>query len=221
MSPAARFVMIVLSTALYLGLAILGWGGVAPFLSDPALMALAIATCAMAIAAFFVGGSLSSGVREDRDNRWVLIAFAAIGISGGFLPAFLERIGFLTMDGEGVRWLGVAVYAVGGVLRLWPVHVLGNRFSGLVAIQPGHTLVTNGIYSVIRHPSYLGLILNSLGWALAFRSWVGVALTVLILVPLVARIRAEEVLAERIRRCLRCVSRPHIAIDSWSLLALR
>jgi len=190
MSPAARFVVIVLRTSLYFGLAILGWGGVAPFLSDPALMALAIVTCA--IVAFFVGGSLSSGVREDRDNRWVLIAFAAIGISGGCLPACLDRIGFLTMDGEGVRWLGVAVYALGGLLRLWPVHVLGNRFSGLVAIKSGHTLVRNGIYGVIRHSSYLGLILNSLGCALAFRSWVGVALTVLVLVPVVARIRAVE-----------------------------
>ncbi|HKE07862.1 MAG TPA: isoprenylcysteine carboxylmethyltransferase family protein [Candidatus Acidoferrum sp.] len=125
------------------------------------------------------------------------------------------------MDGEGVRRLGVAVYAVGGLLRLWPMHVLGNRFSGLVAIKPGHTLVTNGIYSVIRHPSSLGLILNSLGWALAFRSWVGVALTVLILVPLVARIRAVE-------RFLRSefgdaydACRAHIAIDPRSLLALR
>ena len=55
-------------------------------------------------------------------------------------------------------------------MRIWPVFVLGHRFSGLVAIQPGHKLVTSGVYGVIRHPSYLGLLVNSLGWALAFRS---------------------------------------------------
>jgi protein-S-isoprenylcysteine O-methyltransferase Ste14 len=70
--------------------------------------------------------------------------------------------------------------------------VLGHRFSGLVAIQPGHTLVTTGLYRVIRHPSYLGMLVNSLGWALAFRSGVGVLLTALLIPPLVARIRAEE-----------------------------
>ena len=75
---------------------------------------------------------------------------------------------------------------------MWPVFVLGRRFSGLVAIQPGHTLVTSGIYGVIRHPSYLGLLVNSLGWALAFRSGVGVLLTALMIPPLLARIRAEE-----------------------------
>ena len=75
---------------------------------------------------------------------------------------------------------------------LWPVLVLGHRFSGLVAIQPRHALVTSGIYGLIRHPSYLGLLVNALGWALAFRSEVGVLLVVLTLVPLLARIRAEE-----------------------------
>jgi protein-S-isoprenylcysteine O-methyltransferase Ste14 len=78
------------------------------------------------------------------------------------------------------------------VLRIWPVFVLGHRFSGLVAIQPGHTLVTTGLYRVIRHPNYLGMLVNSLGWALAFRSGVRVLLTALLIPPLVARIRAEE-----------------------------
>jgi len=39
------------------------------------------------------------------------------------------------------------------VLRLWPVFVLGNRFSGLVAIQPGHTLVTSGVVGVSTEPA--------------------------------------------------------------------
>jgi protein-S-isoprenylcysteine O-methyltransferase Ste14 len=82
----------------------------------------------------------------------------------------------------------------GGALRIWPVFVLGRRFSGLIAIQPAHTLVTSGIYGVIRHPSYLGLFVNSLGWALAFRSGGGLLLTALLIPPLVARIRAEETL---------------------------
>jgi len=58
--------------------------------------------------------------------------------------------------------------------------VLGRRFSGLVAIQRGHTLVTSGIYGVIRHPSYLGLLVSSLGWGLAFRSEFGVLLAALL-----------------------------------------
>jgi protein-S-isoprenylcysteine O-methyltransferase Ste14 len=112
----------------------------------------------------------------------------------GYLPALTDRLEFWTFGGDGVRWLGVLLFTAGGAVRLWPVFVLGRRFSGLVAIQPGHTLVTTGIYSVIRHPSYLGLLVSSLGWELAFRSGVGVLLAVLTLVPVVGRIRAEEAL---------------------------
>jgi len=72
------------------------------------------------------------------------------------------------------------------------VFVLGRRFSGLVAIQPEHRLVSSGLYGVIRHPSYLGLFVLSLGWGLAFRSGVGVILAVLTLPVVLARIDAEE-----------------------------
>ena len=47
-------------------------------------------------------------------------------------------------------------------------------------------------YGIVRHPSYLGLFINSLGWSLAFRSGVGVILTLLFVPPLICRINAEE-----------------------------
>jgi protein-S-isoprenylcysteine O-methyltransferase Ste14 len=192
MKPTARLVLIVLGVALYLGLAVLGRGGFTPFLSQPPLIALAVALFALSGVAFFAGGNLSPGEREDRSNRWVLIPFAALGLLDGYLPAYTDRAEFWTIDGDGIRWLGVLLFVAGGALRIWPVFVLGRRFSGLVAIQPGHTLVTGGIYRVIRHPSYLGLLVSLVGWALAFRSTVGVLLTALFVPPLLARIRAEE-----------------------------
>ncbi len=190
--PAVRMALVVVGTAAYLGLAVLGWGGFAAFFSHPALVALAIVVFVLAGASFFAGGNLSAGVREDRGNRWVIAAFALIGLLDAYLPAYTDRTDFWTIDGDTLRWLGVVLFTAGGALRLWPVFVLGDRFSGLVAIQPGHTLVTGGVYGVIRHPSYLGLLVNSLGWGLAFRSGVGVLLTALLLPPLLARIRAEE-----------------------------
>ena len=181
-----------MGTVAYLGLAIYGLGGFAAFFSHPALIALAVALFLLTGAALFSEGNLSPGEREDRANRWVIVAFALIGVLSAYLPAYTDRKDFWTLDGETIRWIGVALFAIGGALRLWPVFVLGRRFSGLVAIQPGHTLVTSGAYGVIRHPSYLGLLVNSLGWALAFRSGVGILLTALLVPPLLARIHAEE-----------------------------
>jgi protein-S-isoprenylcysteine O-methyltransferase Ste14 len=188
----ALFTVVV--TLAYLGLAILGSGGFEAFFSRPPLIALTIVYFVLVGVALFSRGNLSSGEREDRGNRWVLAAFGVIGLLSAYLPAYTDRKEFWTLDGDAIRWIGVVLFAAGGALRIWPVFVLGHRFSGLVAIQPGHALVTSGIYGVIRHPSYLGLLVNSLGWALAFRSGVGVLLAALTIPPLVARMRAEEAL---------------------------
>lgn len=131
-------------------------------------------------------------MREARGNRWVIPVFVVIGFLNAYLPAYTDRKQVWTIDGDTVRWLGVILLTAGGALRIWPVFVLGKRFSGLVAIQSGHTLVTNGVYGVVRHPSYLGLLIGSLGWSLAFRSGVDVILTPLLVAPLISRIGAEE-----------------------------
>ena len=187
-----RVVLILIGSLAYLGLAVLGGGGFAAFFSHSALIALVLAQVALSVAALFAGGNLSAGVREDRRNRWVLGAFGILGLLLAFVPAWTDRYDIWTLDGNTLRWFGVVLFAIGGALRLWPVFILGDRFSGLVAIQPGHRLVTTGPYSVIRHPSYLGLLAGSLGWALAFRSGAGVLLTALMVPPLLARIGAEE-----------------------------
>ncbi|QRM44076.1 isoprenylcysteine carboxylmethyltransferase family protein [Rhizobium sp. BG4] len=191
-SALALTLLSLFGTSVFLILAITGLGGFGAFFSHPPLVALTVVTIALAVAAGFSKGNLSGGEREDRSNRWVLVAFAILGFLLGYLPAYTDRLDFWTFGGDGMRWAGVIIYAAGGSLRLWPVFVLGRRFSGLVAIQPGHELVTAGPYRFIRHPSYVGLLVTSLGWALAFRSMVGVILVLVTLWPVIARIRAEE-----------------------------
>jgi protein-S-isoprenylcysteine O-methyltransferase Ste14 len=180
------------SLAAFLGLAIAGAGGATRFFSHPQLAAVTAVTIALGFAALFTEGHIGAGVKEDRSNRWVIAALGVLSFIDAYLPAYTDRIDFLTFGSEGVRWVGFLLYSAGGVLRLAPVFVLGRRFSGLVAIQPEHRLVTNGLYGVIRHPSYLGLFVSVLGWALAFRSSVGVIIAVMMLVVLLARIKSEE-----------------------------
>lgn len=71
-------------------------------------------------------------MREDRGNRWVIVAFALIGLLDAFLPAYTDRKEFWTIDGDIIRWLGVILFATGGALRISPVFVLGRQFKALL-----------------------------------------------------------------------------------------
>jgi protein-S-isoprenylcysteine O-methyltransferase Ste14 len=191
-TPAKMFGASVIAGAVQFAISIYLLGGWTAFVSHRSLVVLVVVTLAMMIIAPFSRVNLNSGEKEDRANRWVFFAFGVIALASAVIPPYTDRIGFLTIDGDATRWVGVAVYTLGGALRLYPVFMLGRRFSGLVAIQSDHELETHGIYSVIRNPSYLGMIVNMIGWGLAFRGWSGVAIAFLLLIPLVARIRSEE-----------------------------
>jgi hypothetical protein len=103
MTNTARRTFIALGSAVYLALTVMGGGGFAAFFSHPALIALAVVLGILAGASFFAGGNLSPGVREDRGNRWVLVAFAVLGLLGAYLPAYTDRKEFWTIDGDTIR----------------------------------------------------------------------------------------------------------------------
>ena len=109
-----RWTLVTLGTAASLALAVLGWGGWTAFFAHPARVALAVALAVMAGASLVADGNLSPGVREDRGNRWVLVAFALIGLLAAYLPAYTDRRAFWIIDGDPVRWLGVGLFAAGG-----------------------------------------------------------------------------------------------------------
>src|SRR5262245_2650625 len=138
-----RVMLVLGGTAAYLGLAILGWGGWTAFFAHPARVALAGRLAVLAGLSLVAGGNLRLGVREDRGNRWVIVALVLLGLLAAYLAPYTDRKAFWIIHGEPMRWLGVVLFAAGGALRIWPVFVLGHRFSGLVAIQPGHTLGTS------------------------------------------------------------------------------
>jgi hypothetical protein len=86
-----RLVLVALGTAAYVGLAVMAWGGFRPFFSHPALVALVVVVLALSGVALFAGGNLRPGVREDRSNRWVIAAFALIGLLDAYLPAYTDH----------------------------------------------------------------------------------------------------------------------------------
>jgi hypothetical protein len=76
--------VLLAATLAHLGLAILGWGSFAAFFSHPARIALVVVALGLAGAAVFTSANLSASEREDRSNRWVIGAFALIGLLSAY-----------------------------------------------------------------------------------------------------------------------------------------
>jgi protein-S-isoprenylcysteine O-methyltransferase Ste14 len=187
---AVTLVQLVVTVAL----TAVGWGGWTPLVAHPARASFVAVVVVMTLVALASPVNLSSGEREDVGNRRIFAPTAAGIVLLTWLMPFMDRRDLWTLDGDTVRYIGSGLLVVGGVLRIWPMFVLGRRFSGLVAIQPGHELATGGPYRYIRHPSYLGMMLGLLGWALVFRSSVGLVASALGLLLLASRIESEETL---------------------------
>ena len=175
------------------GIAVRAWGG-RGFWAHPARLGLATGVVVFSVAASLSGLNLSSGRREDVGNRWIFLPGVALSAGLVWLVPYTDGRGLLTLDGDGVRYLGLGLFVAGGILRVWPMFVLGRRFSVLVAIQEQHQLVTGGVYRWIRHPSYLGGMVAMVGWILVFRSGLGALLLPAAAWILRARIDAEEAL---------------------------
>ncbi|KAG2363599.1 hypothetical protein BDR07DRAFT_1356102 [Suillus spraguei] len=58
---------------------------------------------------------------------------------------------------------GSLAVTIGGLIRLYCVSTLGKCWSWQLSIRRNHRLVTSGPYSLVRHPSYTGFILQYIG----------------------------------------------------------
>lgn len=187
-----RTAVLLALTLFHVGLGAVGWGSWAGYLAHPARAATVVLSVVLAIVASLSGLNVSPGKREDAGNRWIILPGALGGALLAWLLPYLDRRDVWTVGADGTRYLGLTLLLAGGVLRVWPMFVLGQRFSALVAIQERHELVTGGLYGYVRHPSYLGALLGYVGWVLVFRSLLGLVLLLPACWLVVERINAEE-----------------------------
>ena len=71
--------------------------------------------------------------------------------------------------------IGLTLIILGTWIRLMTYRHLGRFFRFEVSIQKDHELIVSGPYSVVRHPSYTGLILifgGLMPWYLSEGSWI-------------------------------------------------
>jgi methyltransferase len=89
--------------------------------------------------------------------------------------------------------VALATFACGQILRLLAMHALGSRWTIRILTLPLEPPVTTGIYRYLRHPNYLGVILEIAALPLVHGAvWTAAIVSVANAVLLAFRITAEE-----------------------------
>jgi methyltransferase len=88
---------------------------------------------------------------------------------------------------------GIVIFVLGKVLKVWAITSLGPRWTYRVFVLPGAPLVAHGPYRWLRHPNYLAVIAELLGFALLVGArWSGIVAILGFGELLRRRVRAEE-----------------------------
>ena len=90
-----------------------------------------------------------------------------------------------------MQGVGLAIMAVGILVRSIAIAQLGRFHTPNVAIRADHQLRVTGLYRVVRHPSYLGALIAYFGFGLALGNWLSV-LILMAVVPALYLYRMHE-----------------------------
>jgi protein-S-isoprenylcysteine O-methyltransferase Ste14 len=107
-------------------------------------------------------------------REFILLAVSLTGL--GILPCIYVATRFPRFADyplvPALSYLGIVVEATCLWLFYRSHHDLGQNWSVSLDLRERHTLVTTGVYAVVRHPMYAGFWLMALGQALLLPNWV-------------------------------------------------
>lgn len=134
----------------------------------------------------------SSGRVRDRGSLLILWPVIVLSLTAGIWIG--EAYPHTLFHGaHWVRYASLVLLAAGLTLRWTAIASLGKSFSANVAIHAKQELNRSGIFSLVRHPSYSGMLVIFVAVGMHSRNWVGLAITVIPpAAALLYRIHVEE-----------------------------
>lgn len=133
-----------------------------------------------------------TGTKQDRSTLRIVWLVIMVSVAAGIYVAKYWPAAALPHQRSFV-FAGVVLFIAGLLLRWWAIITLGRFFTVDVTIEKDHELVERGPFRMVRHPSYTGVLLAFVGFALSLANW---AALLVVLVPISAafihRMNVEE-----------------------------
>ncbi|MCX6226575.1 MAG: isoprenylcysteine carboxylmethyltransferase family protein [Bacteroidia bacterium] len=131
--------------------------------------------------------------KKNQDKGSISIIWITIGIANtaGILCSI-----FLNMPVSHsaiVSYIGLSLIIIGMIIRFFSVWSLGRFFTVDVTIRENHKLKADGIYRLVRHPSYTGSILSFVGFGISINNWISIlVISIPVTLAILYRIKIEE-----------------------------
>jgi protein-S-isoprenylcysteine O-methyltransferase Ste14 len=133
-----------------------------------------------------------TGAKQDRSTLRVVWLVIMVSVAAGIYVAKQWPAAALPYQRSFV-FAGVVLFVVGLLLRWWAIITLGRFFTVDVTIEKDHELVERGPFRVLRHPSYAGVLLAFVGFALSLQNWAALLAVLLpIFAAFIHRMNVEE-----------------------------
>ena len=196
MKDIKKFRLIILPFRLVIGLTFFALiaGGFKRFFGQLPGQAFAVLFSVFLLAERLFQAPDLGGERRDRGSVFLLWVCLGFSYALGVVDYFWIRPHWTLLD-YGWRWvaIGTGLFLAGLLLRCIAIRTLGRFFTISVRLHDEHHLVKTGVYRIIRHPAYTGLIILVLGLDTLFASVLSYAAFAVFAIPsLIYRIRIEE-----------------------------
>ena len=128
---------------------------------------------------------------ETRTAQKIIITFAFLSMGAMIVVSALDhRFGWSSVPAA-VSVVGVVLVGTGLLIAM--ITTIQNGYAAAnIGVEPDQTVVSEGVYSLVRHPMYFGNVVMMLGVPLALGSYWTLLFVIPGLLVLAARIRDEE-----------------------------
>lgn len=137
-------------------------------------------------------GTKSSKIQKDKGSLILLWVTITICFTLGFVFAYWRVWGFYEYV---IYGCGLFIVLFGFIIRWTSIFQLKKSFTVDVAIGSEQKLKIDGMYQIIRHPSYLGLWLIMIGFSISMNSLLSV---VVVAIPMFLAINYRIIVEEKV-----------------------
>ncbi len=131
---------------------------------------------------------LSSSVHDKYSSIFTTVFLCLVPI----LPV-VSITGFGSIENTILRIVGIFIQVLALIIRFVSLRELRHMYTGNLTIVQNHYVVKSGIYSHIRHPGYLSVLIQSIGFGLAIGNIICVGIIAILYVLVYSyRIKVEE-----------------------------